>query len=293
MKIAICISGQTRDWHDYPSKNLAYFISTLEAAGHEVDVVGHTWSHCIPPSEEHVKFKKLIIEDQVIIDDWVKKDWINRITLNDELCDLFNYDPSDQYGFDMTTLEYDNLSDDHINKILQNCRAGYGQHVSGWKSFQLADDGYDIYLRWRWDLVFTKDNSNTSNDEYNLVIDYWAPYLIDIITSFHSVSFSSAGNLNILFGNNTIIYHAYKACVDDIFFGFSSLAKEKINAVDIFDAIDLCFHPMIGDNIKCLEMNRALYHTFWTWCMTDLIKMEGVCKLPGCVSMTYLESRFL
>jgi hypothetical protein len=291
MKIAICISGQTRDWHDYPSKNLAYFISTLEAAGHEVDVFGHTWSHCIPPSEEHVKFKKLIIDDQVIIDDWVKQDWANRLTLNDTLCDLFNYDTYDQGAFDMTTLEYDNLSDDHINKILQYCRAGYGQHVSGWKSFQLADDGYDMYLRWRWDLVFTKDNSIASSDQYRYLIDYWAPYLQDIITSFHSVSYSSTDNINILFGGNTIIHNAYSACVDDIFFGFSLLAKQKINAIDIFDAIDTCFDPIHNDGFPYI--NKALYHTFWTWCMTDLIEMEGVCKLPGCVSMTHQDTRFL
>jgi hypothetical protein len=285
MKIAICISGQTRDWDDEPSKNLAYYISCLEKYGHEVDVVGHTWSHCTPPSEEHVKFKKLIIEDQVIIDNWVLTDWTNRLTFNKELCELFNYDPTDHDEYDLKNIEYDRLSNDTINKVLQYCRAGYGQHVSGWKSFQLADNGYDMYIRWRWDLIFT--NLVDTKSDIKDIIDFYVPYINEVIKSFHSLTFSSTDNLHVLFGGNSIIHTKDRSCVDDLFFAFTSTAKQKIDGIDIFDAIDKCFDPTMHHT----PLNKALYHTLWTWCMTDLIEMEGVCRLPACVSMTHSESR--
>jgi len=286
MKIAICISGETRSWDNDPSINLAYYVSCLEKSGHEVDVVGHTWSHCTPPSEEHVKFKKLIIEDQVVIDNWVLEDWVNRLTFNNELCELFNYDHNDHAGFDLTNIEYDRLSSDTINKILQYCRASYGQQVSGWKSFQLADDAYDMYIRWRWDLIFTIDNILMS--DYKNIIDFYVPYIDQIITSFHSLTFSTTDNLHVLFGGNTIIHSRDKSCVDDLFFAFTSVAKQKIDAVDIFDGIDKCFDINIGPQ----NLNKPTYHNLWTWCMTNLIEIEGVCILPACVSMTYLEGRF-
>jgi len=285
MKIAICIGGETRDWHEYPSKNLEYFIMQLESHGHEIEVYGHTWSHCVPPADDRVKFNNIIVEDQVIIDDWVKEDWIHRLTLTEELSDLLDYNPLDHHGFFYETAGLDVLSDEIITSILNSCRAGYGQHISGWKSFQMAPNDCDMYIRWRWDTVFTPLGEDSDRDHYPDEIDFYTPLISHVLSKFDQVTYSSVSDLHVVFNGNSHIYDTYLACIEDMFFGFDVIAKAKIDSIDIFDALDIRF----GEDYS---HHKAIAHTLWTWLMINNLGMQGACLLPGCVQPTPRLNRF-
>lgn len=289
MKIAICLSGETRDWDDYSSKNLAHFISNLEANGHEVDCFGHTWSHCKPPSQKSVKLKKSIIENQKVIEDWVMGDWEKRLTFNNEICEDMEYNPMDHHGYDHSKIQYKNVSDEMVEKILDYCCRGYGQHISGWKSFQLADEGYDLYVRWRWDLIFCKDDESNHMSDYKKVIDFWQPFIEVAFKALSTTSFSDAQDIGVAFTGNAIVKKANHACIDDLFMIFTPKVKSIIDTIDIYDAIDLRFLDTGNDN---MEYNKALYHDLWTWTLTELIGVEGVCNLPACINPSFREDRF-
>jgi hypothetical protein len=279
MKITICISGETRDWNNYPSKNLGYFITRLTELGHQVKVVGHTWSHCEQPLQHHVTFDKLVIDDQVMIEEWVKEDWIHRLSISEEVAERFNYDDDDDF-------EYDNLSNDDQYELAYWCRHAYGQHISGYKSFQLADNDADLYIRWRWDLIFNKLQIDVIEDEYKDNIDYWMQYLNDLFEQCAMLESSSSDGTDVHFGGSTIVHGLNNICVDDTFFAFTSRAKERIDLLDIFDAI----HEY--SNIKNPALNREVYHTLWLYIMTEYPELEGACSLPACVRATYRPARF-
>ena len=292
MRLAICISGETRSWGEYPSKNLAYFISTLEKAGHEVDVFGHTWDHCEQPSQEHVKFKKLVITDQDVIDEWVKEDWINRISLSHELCESYGYDQYNHEAFDMAKIKYENLSDDARTEILNSSRVGYAQFISAWTSFNLPDDTYDMYLRWRWDLIFSNTDSTSLMDDYKQVIDQYCWFYTEILVTASRTPYSSPDDLNVYFTGNTMIRNNNQQqdiVIDDTNFAFSKTARISIGHE--VDNIYLILDEYIN-SLKNPWLYKWLDHKTWTWLMTSRIRMVGCCRLPVVTVLNWRKGRF-
>jgi hypothetical protein len=285
MKITICISGQTRSWGEYPSKNLGYFVSQLEQLGHTVDVVGHTWSYRNEPfqypSQDIVQFKKLVVDDQVVIEDWVKQDWTKRIVIDNEMRRFFDYSMDDQEE-STKKLEYNNLSTDQINDMLIYTRSQIGQHISGWKSFQLADNDSDIYLRWRWDLIFSTVNAHVDEEDYKNNIDYWIEYLNDLFTYATKIDtgFHFCGEQIHLESSSSVI-------VDDQYFIFTNKAKQKIDNIDIFNAID----TYARDNEYDCE--RGGYHFLWTYINIHMTREIGTSLFPNIARATYNDVRYL
>ena len=288
MRLAICISGETRSWGEYPSKNLAYFISTLEKAGHEVDVFGHTWDHCEQPSQEHVKFKKLVVTDQDVIDEWVKEDWINRISLSHELCESYGYDQYNHEAFDMAKIKYENLSDDARTEILNSSRVGYAQFISAWTSFNLPDDTYDMCLRWRWDLIFSNIDSTSQMDDYKQIIDQYGFLYTEILVTASRTQNSSSDDLDVFFNGNTMINGQDDSVVDDTNFAFSRRARRAIgHEVDNI-------YLILDEYINSLDnpwLYKWLDHKTWTWLMTNRIGMVGCCRLPVVAVLHWRKGR--
>lgn len=147
MKIAFCISGETREHNKfYGPDNMITYLMEL---GHTVDVFGHTWDHSEVPDSSLYNFKLLQIDNQhKIISDWTNVDLINRAWFADSK----------------------QVVTEPGNEIIQSLNitnAKIGQHVSGWKCLQMPDtDQYDIFFRWRWDLQL---NPNlVENEKYTI-----------------------------------------------------------------------------------------------------------------------------
>ena len=88
---------------------------------------------------------------------------------------------------------------------------------------------------------------------------------------------------------DAVVKKANHACIDDLFMIFTPNVKSIIDTIDIYDAIDLRFLDTGNEN---LEYNKALYHDLWTWTLTELIGVEGVCNLPPCINPSFREDRF-
>ena len=145
MKIAFCISGETREHNKFygPDSMITYLMEL----GHTVDVFGHTWDHSEVPNSSLYNFKLLQIDNQhKIISDWKNVDLINRAWFAD-------------------STQIVKESGKEMIQSLDITNAKIGQHVSGWKCLQMPDtDQYDVFYRWRWDLKL--DPGLLENERY-------------------------------------------------------------------------------------------------------------------------------
>jgi hypothetical protein len=279
MKISICVSGQTRSWNDHPSNNLQYFISVLEQMGHTVNVVGHTWDNCDTPTQDLVQFKNIELNRSSIIDEWIKQDWYNRVIIDNDLCDYFEYKQITDFP-QRIDMAYDRIPEYIRTDMLEWSRNEYAQHISGWKSFQLADNDSDIYLRWRWDLVFNTLSTDLDEEDYKNNIDYWTENLNDLftyVTDHRSEDFYFCGSSLILTGGQAI--------VDDQYFIFTNKAKQKIDNINIFEAIDAYAA------FKDYDMTRTAEQHLWKFINIGLTELSGLTMLPPMARTTYSPHR--
>lgn len=99
--------------------NIFKVIDDLRHYDFEVDHYGHTWADCELPVNKH-KFKSLIHEDQIVIDEWVDEDPENR-------------QPGDVEKYD--------------------ARECYGQVWSGFRAYGLVEGDYHAVIKIRWDIL--------------------------------------------------------------------------------------------------------------------------------------------
>lgn len=199
MKIALCISGETRHYNKYFGPEV--FITWLMSHGHSVDVFGHTWTHCdVPSSSDIIRFKELLIEDQdTVISNWVlenpeKRGWPG--------------DFKDQAEM--------------LNKTKAKC----GQHVGGIKSLQMPNtEDYDVFIRWRWDLTI---NNDVLNGKMYMLDDLWLPKLEFTRTRSEPVGITSC--LSWL----TAEYPS----IEDTHYIFNKSAHKNLKQIDTLGAIE-------------------------------------------------------
>jgi hypothetical protein len=133
MRIALCISGETREYNTFLGPEL--FIEYLRSKGCTVDIYGHTWKHCEEPKQTNIiKFKELLIEDQSIIDRWVDEN-------------------PNAHGWD-TPRPVHMQADEWFGRLYHNTRVKTGQHIGGFTCLKMPEfNAYDLCIRWRWDLT--------------------------------------------------------------------------------------------------------------------------------------------
>ena len=152
-RIAFCLGGETRTFNDISHKELNFLIEQLDENGFESDVYGNTWEHASIPDTSLVKnFKKLIIEDQISIDNWIMREFPVRVFSDRKYNRPFE-DPEEMVRF-----------------YLDMSRDRYGQFVSGVQSLQMPDNSYDIIIRVRWDCKF--NYKNVDHDISNIVYEF-------------------------------------------------------------------------------------------------------------------------
>ena len=205
-KIALVISGETRSYKDLPEGyQMSKIIDMYKTIAKEVDVYGHTWSHCEAPllKNNFFEIKELQVEDQVVIDNWVKEDFINRSYNN-------------QYSFnDNHTLHIHDPAT-FVDVHLEASRCAYGQIWSAMRSFcMLKDtfDHYDIIVRLRWDLAI-----NNSNDISRVHINDYLKKCEEIkVHSLNGISRCVAQHDSLLYSG-----HPFAPMISDISFTFNT-----------------------------------------------------------------------
>ena len=218
MKIAVCFSGETRVWNNGNIQESWYKFKNLveqESPDNEVTFYGHTWSHCEEPIP-YVDFANISITDQKEIDDFVLENIIYRAVNKESWLDK---------------IKFNNLSsEDLIDHYLSMSRRGYGQLVSGVKSFQLVPEDYDpiVYIRTRWDVELYED---------------WVEYFINIIKDIQSNNWPyTHENEDIYLMNTTVVrfeYHSPITSPEDFLYIIRNRQKARdLIYQDIYEVID-------------------------------------------------------
>ena len=136
MKLAICVSGQTRRHNDY---NNEWFGAITELFGdYDYDLFGHTWlDQPIPITKS--KFKKFTVDDQSMMERWAEKDPLQRVY----------HDISWIKNKDYHAKLVDGSWYEHA---IGATKRAYGQFWSALLCYELVSSDYDLIVRYRWDI---------------------------------------------------------------------------------------------------------------------------------------------
>lgn len=239
MKIAVCLSGETRNYNhdllDTDRQGPMDFVNQLKQHFDVVDIFGHTWSHCGKPVNRH-DFKKFRQDDQKVITDWVAQDFVNR-TYTDGGNGNFN---SINQLNDLGPVAF-------IDAYLNKSKAIYGQTWSAAECFELVPlDEYDIVIRYRWDLVHDGNSKFFEATVVNRIL--WLKNS-DVV---HNPTLVSTCNSHIQTNNPHAIAH-----IEDTFFIMNKVAHRVFCQVEIGDKLD---------NIIDLNLGRKhmpAHHGMW------------------------------
>ena len=204
MKIALCISGETREYNKFFGPSV--FVEYLRSKGCTVDIYGHTWKHCneVPLETDIIKFKELVIEDQAVIDRWVDEN-------------------PNGHGWD-TPRPAHMQADEWFGRLYHNTRVKLGQHIGGFTCLRIPDyNNYDLCIRWRWDLTL-----NLNLDwEINAMENIFYPVLESTARLVEELAVTSC--------NSGIA--PYGPCLEDTHYAFNRRAMFNINNFNLHDAI--------------------------------------------------------
>jgi hypothetical protein len=154
MKMALCISGETRTWNLFDNQETIegqlghalghdWMVKHWRALGWDIDVYGHTWDYCEYPEEtDNIQFKKLTISNKdTEIGDWIRQDVLSRAVLH----------AKDFKDYPSPTTEF----------LIEESKAAWGQIFSNCLCMEQIDDfdEYDLVVRSRWDLCIEYPNS--------------------------------------------------------------------------------------------------------------------------------------
>ena len=265
--IAICVSGEVRTWFQSGKETLKYFISRLESNGHTVQVYGHTWKHC--EIEKPDFFESLIIDDQQKLYDFINEDKITRVI----------------YSSDVRT-NYTNHTGD-IALHIANSTAILGQIFAFHRVMRNAPVGHDIYIRWRWDNIFTdyldEFNSHLTEEEKEAYIKLFIAQ-IESIVSIRSNFLSSHCDLVFRGMSNN-----FENKVSDVHISFVDFvfALDKHAHMKIHKDAD--FESHMFEKIKQSPvLSRPGTHQVWTYLM-DRYKLRGTANLINIVCVDRLR----
>jgi hypothetical protein len=235
MKIAVCISGETRNFNQVlsaGSRGPLNFVAELKKFFPTVDVYGHTWAHCELPDQNQLTLKKLRVDDQSIIDDWVKDDFVNRAFSLRQVWNnsnrLTNMDPNS-----------------YVRNYLQKSRESYGQIFSAFYCFALVPlDTYDIVIRFRWDLSHVGDENFFKKTVINRI--KW----LSQDPQQGKPCACGTSNSAISSGDPPFIE------IEDTFFMFNKLGHRYICAASVENKLDCIFESRWGNE-------KSSAHTLW------------------------------
>ena len=127
MRVAVCISGQPRNWHVSRQQQIKDRLAEFD----EVDFYGHAWDYEPEGFAGVLKVTNQKQDFQQIFDRMIAMSQYWRFVYYKDKSEFIH------------NVSYEQLFD-------ATC-AAYGQHLSAWKCFNVIIHKYDVALRIRWD----------------------------------------------------------------------------------------------------------------------------------------------
>jgi hypothetical protein len=276
LKIALCVSGETRTFNENFDCNVLWLAQELRTHNIEVDIFGHTWDYCDLPKNTDA-FKKIEVGNKTDIKNWITDDFLARIV---------QYNHYDFYN-DLPRLSL-TKSEKYTDAILESSIAGWSQIWSAFCSFSLINDveDYDYIIRWRWDARFGNraiPNGNTG------LVNYLQSILFYHLTTPNAVVLNDK-TPDIYFSGNSFINIDIKKkiqdssslmCIEDTFFVIplrnNLFSKDIINKLNWKQKIDGKVRLKSVNNRNC--SHTLWYDVFQGW---DLL---GYFMLPDCARL--------
>jgi len=226
MKIALCISGETREYNKYHGPD--HFITLLLELGHTVDVFAHTWEHCEHPVTGLYQFKKLVIDNQ------------------QELIGIWS-------ASDPQNLSWSDMLDSPPYPLKVTCEK-IGQHVSGIKSLQLPETtDYDVFFRWRWDLEVQSQWLEKQRDWIDTLYNPWVEWI------------GSNNNDSFCITENSGWIARYNWSIQDTNFMLNKIAHTQIKAkswqtmiANVWGQVGKCSYHTLWNQIILREVEANL-----------------------------------
>lgn len=242
MKIAVCLSGETRNYNqdlaDPHARGPMDFVHELQKHFDTVDVFGHTWQHCEIPSN-HTDFKKFKQQDQQVIADWVTQDFVNRVYTDGGEGNFNSYNKLNDLG-----------PDKFIESYLEKSKAIYGQTWSASECFDLVPlNEYDIVVRYRWDLRHEGDSKFFKDTVVNRIL--W------ICGKFFDHNNDTPLMVSTCNGHVSTGWPQPEAHIEDTFFILSGQAHCVVCQVAIADKLDQIIEKNMG------RMHMPAHHSLW------------------------------
>lgn len=219
-RVAICVSGEVRTYQKSGRAYLVDFIERLERMGIEVDVFAHTWEHCDNIPYDDAIFKKLSVTDCNDIGDWIRSDITARI---------------------LTHPDIEHTTPNDINSLIEISNYGYAQVFGMYYALQLAAPGYDLYIRWRWDLMYGVTYSPQPDQAMiDVIVDHTVNLLHSLIVGESYTdpkAFMYAMNASIIHSNLQEYEYTsnlpLRNLINDLFFVLDKSAYRKLMKRDI------------------------------------------------------------
>lgn len=273
MKIAICISGETRgfNWvsdtgeHMPEGYELQNFINLIQEQypGTECHIYAHTWDHCKAPNKDLFDYKKLEIGSQQEIIDWVAERFVRRAYSN-------------AMDFDQRVTLKELGSEAYTKTVLEVSKNNYAQQWGAFKAYNLLQDvpdKYDAVIRWRWDNGIPE-------------------YVVDMLPRFWKAWDQIFQNPNedqgfTLFQSMT--YYSFVTpgvlAPEDIFFVHNEPASKILREIDF---------PNMLDNIIMQQIGPEKYanHTLWGHIFEHANIGTGYFEMPTCVQLARVGPYF-
>ena len=224
MKIAICISGQTRTFNqnrDTEGDDLKEFLEHLKH--YNVDLYGVHWKSCRPVDRSKFDYKKIKVIDHDDVRKWVAEDFMNRC-------------------FRTMEGEIRITNPDFVEEGLNYSVRSYSQHWSAFECYNLIDDPheYDWIIRWGWD-------NNLVNKDKEFLCERWHEKLDQYMTRiFDHTTYDDKFTLT----QGEVKWNANMNIIefDDIFFMHNSKALEQLQKTPFPILLERCIDHHAGNN---------------------------------------------
>jgi len=264
MKIAICISGETRGYNYVTetgrNKPEAYYLRQFMdmllsyMPEVELDIYGHTWDHCKKPNTSLINFKKLEITNQkALIDKWTRKNFLTRVWTQE------SFMPELYAGEELQFIE----------NCLEMTRRKYGQVFGAFAAYNMIEDPsqYDAVIRWRWDIGFQEEVAEGNLEKF-----------------FQLIRECVRNNMPLTLTKSSGYYIAHKPTgqwlPDDVIFIHNKSAAKIICKADIGNTIDLIYshigYEKHSDHILWAKVLDAIEVGTLNTHMPDIIHIKRV-----------------
>lgn len=257
-KIAICISGQTRDYN----QNIEKYRDMLDIlfSDFEYDIYGHTWDDCAEPVNAD-EFKRFLMTDQDEIWNFVKKDLFRLVPFRAEWIESQEYSAA---------LEND-------TGFVQLCKrisnGAFGQFWSAYLCLNQIEniDEYSFIVRMRWDNYLTLDNED--------IIAGFKKRLLDFKNKKNMDSdFCSTGGVLLM---NEMLVDKTGVFFNDVFFILNTASAKKI----INNSIDYAILDIYNKTSKRPTAHHLWYEYLVNICNCTL--SNGLANVVG-INSSYL-----